>query len=97
MLTIEQIKDTVTDYFKDKPVKKIYIFGSYARGEAREDSDIDLGIELEDVKMSLWQYIGMAMGLEEIIHTKIDLVEIKLMHNWVKRGFDKDKKEIYSA
>ena len=97
MLTIEQIKDTVTDYFKDKPVKKIYIFGSYARGEAREDSDIDLGIELEDVKMSLWQYIGMAMGLEEIIHKKIDLVEIKLNHNWVKRGFDKDKKEIYSA
>jgi predicted nucleotidyltransferase len=32
MLTVQQIKDTVTDYFKDKPVKSVYLFGSYARG-----------------------------------------------------------------
>ena len=97
MLTVQQIKDTVTDYFKDKPVKKVYLFGSYARGEAKEDSDIDLGIEMEDVKMSLWKYVGMAMGLEEALKTKLDLVEINMMHSWVKRGFEKDKIEIYIA
>ncbi len=42
MLTIQQIKDTVTDYFKDKPVEKVYLFGSYASGEAKEESDVDL-------------------------------------------------------
>lgn len=30
MLTTEQIKNVVTSYFKDKPVKKVYLFGSYA-------------------------------------------------------------------
>ena len=95
MLTIQQIKDTVTDYFKDKPVKEVYLFGSYARGEAREDSDIDLGIVMTDVRMSLWKYAGMALGLEERLKNKIDLVEINLMHSWVKRNFEKEKIVLY--
>ena len=97
MLTVQQIKDTVTDYFKDKPVKSVYLFGSYARGDAGEDSDVDLGIIMEDKRMSLWKYAGMALGLEEKLNKKIDLVEIENMHSWVKTNFDKDKMEIYHA
>lgn len=48
MLTVQQIKQTVTDDFKDKPVKKGYLFGSYARGEAKEGSDVDLIVEYDD-------------------------------------------------
>lgn len=48
MLTIGQIKRTVTDYFKDKPVKRVYLFGSYARGDADENSDVDLLVEYND-------------------------------------------------
>ncbi len=48
MLTTEQIKQTVSEYFKDKPVKKVYLFGSYARGEADENSDVDLLLEIAD-------------------------------------------------
>ncbi len=97
MLTVQQIKETVAGYFKDKPVKEVYLFGSYARGEAKEDSDIDLGIVMDDTRMNLWQYAGMALGLEESLNKRIDLVEINLMHSWVKRGFEKDKMEIYHA
>jgi len=97
MLTIEQIKATVTEYFKDKPVKEVYLFGSYARGDANEHSDVDLGITLKETKMSLWQYAGMAMGLEEILAHKVDLIQIHLMHSWVKQNFDKEKLEIYYA
>lgn len=53
MLTIEQIKATVADYFKDKPVKSVYLIGSYARGDAGEASDVDLGIIMEETKMSI--------------------------------------------
>jgi predicted nucleotidyltransferase len=97
MLTVQQIKDTVTDYFKDKPVKSVYLFGSYARGEAKENSDVDLGIIMEDTKMSLWKFAGMALGLEEKLNKKIDLIEIDLMHSWVKRNFENEKMEIYHA
>jgi uncharacterized protein with HEPN domain len=36
MLSVEQIKSVVSDYFRDKLMKKVWLFGSYARGEARE-------------------------------------------------------------
>ncbi len=85
------------DYFIDEPVKSVYLFGSYARGEAKDGSDVDLGIVMKETKMSLWQYAGMALGLEEALKEKIDLVEIELMHSWVKRNFEKDKMEIYNA
>lgn len=56
MLTIEQIRQTVSDYFKDKPVKRVHLFGSYARGEADEHSDVDLLIDL-DKKVGLQFYL----------------------------------------
>lgn len=78
-------------------MKSVYLFGSYARGEAKENSDVDLGVILEDVRMGIWQYAGLAMGLEDSLKTKVDLIEINLMHSWVKRGFEQDKIEIYHA
>lgn len=97
MLTIQQIKDTVTDYFKDKPVKEVYLFGSYARGEAKEGSDIDLGVVIERSNLNLWQYVKLAAELEERLKAKVDLVQIDLMHSWVKREFEKEKIGIYTA
>lgn len=97
MLTVQQIKDTVTTYFKDKPVKEVYLFGSYARGEAGENSDVDLGVVIERDNMSMWQYVALALGLEDVLKKKVDLVQIDLMHNWVKKNFEKEKISIYKA
>lgn len=35
------------DYLKDQPIKKAYLFGSYARGEARPESGIDILLEMD--------------------------------------------------
>lgn len=74
MLTTEQIKQTVTDYFRDKPVKKVYLFGSYARGEANENSDVDLLVDLDYSKRIGWQFYGWHEELKEIFDRKVDVV-----------------------
>jgi predicted nucleotidyltransferase len=52
-------------------VDKIGLFGSYAKGEQTEDSDIDIYVEFKhktfDNLAGLWNY------LEELYHKKIDL------------------------
>lgn len=53
-------------------VTKIGLFGSYARGEAREDSDIDLAIELEGER-PFRKFFALEFFLKENLHTKIDL------------------------
>ena len=74
MLTTEQIKQTVAAYFKDKPVKKVYLFGSYARGEANEESDVDLLVDLDYEKGAGWQFFGWDEELKKIMNRKVDVV-----------------------
>ena len=45
MLTIEEIKSRITPVIKKYPIEKVILFGSYARGDASETSDIDLVVE----------------------------------------------------
>ncbi|HXS37702.1 MAG TPA: nucleotidyltransferase domain-containing protein [Flavipsychrobacter sp.] len=99
MLTIQQIKQTVTDYFKDKPVKRIYLFGSYARGEANEKSDVDLLVEYDDSKkrLSLFDVLRFKVNLEEKLHSNVELVEEGFLFEGFKPWIEKDKIQIYSA
>ncbi len=53
-------------------LKKIGLFGSYARGEQREDSDIDLAVEIESDN-AFRSFFGLKHYLEKNLHTKIDL------------------------
>ena len=45
MKLTEQQKEIIRRFFVGKPVFRAYVFGSYARGDARENSDVDLLIE----------------------------------------------------
>ncbi len=74
MLTIEQIKHIVTDYFKDKPVKRVYLFGSYARGDADENSDVDLLVDLDRSKKVGWTFFSWLEELQSRFQSKIDLL-----------------------
>lgn len=92
MLTTEQIKRTVASYFQDKPVKKVYLFGSYARGEAKENSDVDLSVVLsDDAKITYMTLAGYLVDLEKSLERKIDLVEEKMIYKQLKPFIDSSK------
>ena len=46
-LTTQEMKSIIAEYFKTQPVLKAWIFGSYARGEERPDSDVDILVEFD--------------------------------------------------
>ncbi|TAN02170.1 MAG: nucleotidyltransferase domain-containing protein [Chitinophagaceae bacterium] len=99
MLTIEQIQKTVSDYFKDKPVKRVYLFGSYARGDANENSDVDLLVELDDSKkkVSLFELLKLNTDLEEKLNRNVQLIEEAFVYNRFLPFIQKDKIKIYEA
>ncbi len=75
MKTLEEIKTTLTKH-KEKlrqnfKVKKIGIFGSYARGEQKETSDVDVLVEFEEPVG--FAFIHLADSLEELLGIKVDL------------------------
>ena len=56
ILTKEQIENVIKIFFADKPVKIAWLFGSYARGDADEKSDVDLLVDLEKSKKGGTEY-----------------------------------------
>lgn len=73
-MDVSEIKNKILPILKGAGVKRSAIFGSTARGAAREDSDVDILVELPDDK-SLLDFVDLKIKLEEAIKKKVDLVE----------------------
>jgi len=57
-------------------IKEIGIFGSYLRGEAKEESDLDILVEFKpDAKISLLEFVKLENYLSDLLEVKVDLVE----------------------
>lgn len=96
MLTTEQIRQTVAEYFKDKPVKKVYLFGSYARGEANEESDVDLSLVInENASVTYFTLAKYLLDLEDALRKKIDIVEEAMIYEKLRPFVNKSKVLIY--
>ena len=73
MLTIDEIRSAAQDLGAQYGVEHIYLFGSYARGEATADSDVDLRLDKGQLR-GLFQLAGLQLALEDRLGTKVDLL-----------------------
>ena len=53
--------EIIQNYFKDKPVLKAYLFGSFARGDADSQSDFDILVELDYSKIVILAIVGFGI------------------------------------
>ncbi len=79
LLTVETIKQALSPLFYKYGVRKAAIFGSVARGEATESSDIDLLVEFEENR-SLLDLIGLKQDAEELLGVEVDVVTYNSLH-----------------
>jgi predicted nucleotidyltransferase len=86
----------VQKYFADKPVKKVFVFGSFARNEEKDSSDIDLIINMSHPVglITLGKYVA---DLEQITHRKVDIATQNSITPEFLSLIQHDLKEIYAA
>jgi predicted nucleotidyltransferase len=89
------INKKISDYFATQPVLKAWVFGSYARGEEREDSDIDLLVQLDESQRIGIRFFGMYADLKEILGREVDLVAEGCLMPFAEESANRDKKLIY--
>ena len=90
------MSDQISEYFKTQPVVKAWLFGSFARGEQRPWSDVDILVEFDkDYPMGLLKYAGMACDLENILGREVDLVEDGTLRPYAVNNVNREKKLIY--
>ena len=86
MLTKETInrklRETLPLLQKKYPIEKLALFGSYSRGEQKENSDIDILVEFNG--NVAWEFFDLADELKKILGQKVDLVSKKGIkpHYW---------------
>lgn len=73
VLTIKDIKKSITPIMNKYGIFDIYLFGSYARGEANESSDVDIYCEKGDIK-SFIEEEKLIENLERILNKNVDVV-----------------------
>ena len=86
----------IIEYFKTQPVVKVWLFGSFARGEENKMSDVDLLIQFDhSTPIGLFAYARMHRELEERLGCKVDLVEEGTLRPVIAAAAQKDMKMIY--
>jgi predicted nucleotidyltransferase len=92
MYTLETIMEKLRAYKPELqrkyPVSRLRIFGSYARGEATETSDIDVAVELNG-PMDL-NFVAMANEIEHLFGTKVDVVPKRFIKSIYLASVEKD-------
>ncbi len=78
---------------KKHGAKRIRIFGSYARGEARPDSDLDVIVEFYERK-SLLEIVGIEQELEDALGIKVDLLTEPSISPYLREIIEKESRVV---
>ena len=91
ILTIKQIRERIRPVVEKHHIEEVYLFGSYARGEAGPDSDVDIYCSSGDIE-TLYGEIDLIDELEQALGKKVDLVTIgSQMHEFFRKQLEEDK------
>jgi predicted nucleotidyltransferase len=82
-LLAQETKDKILSICSKYGGYNVKIFGSYARGEATENSDLDLLMDIEEGK-SLLNRIALKQELEDLLGIKVDIVKPSNLHKNIK-------------
>lgn len=78
ILSIQKIKDVCTDVFADYDIEYCYLFGSYAKGTANDNSDVDLMVKTD---ISGLKFYDLIEKLREELNKKVDLLNFEQLNN----------------
>lgn len=86
----------IANYFKTQPVLKAWLFGSFARGEEKPWSDLDILVQYDrNQPIGLLKIANMQIDLEDLLGCEVDLVEDGTLRPWAVESVNHDKKLIY--
>ena len=95
-MSTQEVRTTIADYFRTQPVLRAWLFGSFAREEQRDDSDIDILVEFDhSAPIGLFAYARMWRELKEKLGRDVDLVEDGTMRPLIAEDAYHDRQLIY--
>ena len=93
-MSTQELTKTIADYLATQPVERAWLFGSYARGDQREDSDVDILVDF-DSHVGLLRHIHIMNELQDLLNKQVDLVTNGTLLPFAEETANRDKRLIY--
>lgn len=91
---VSMIRSVIAEVAPRYNINRVYLFGSFARGEADEDSDIDLCLETFS-PFSYWDAAGVGYDITEALGREVDIVAEDSMFPHVRKTMLRDRILVY--
>lgn len=94
--SIDVLKEIIAPIAEKYHVSKVYLFGSYARGENNENSDIDLRIEKGELK-GMFALCGFYSEIEDALQLKVDIITTGSLEEDFLKKIEKEEVLLYAS
>lgn len=94
--TIDELKSVVAPIAKKYQIAKVYLFGSFARGDYDEQSDIDIRIEKGKMK-GMFALCGFYTELSEALERKVDVLTTGSLSDEFLESIKEDEVMLYAG
>lgn len=94
MDTIRNIQDKIAPVCRQYGIDKVFLFGSYVRGEATEQSDVDLRVDLGGNLKGL-EVAGFYADMEDALGRRIDIMTTRQLSEQFLRSIEREEVQIY--
>ena len=93
---LKKYKAKIKPIAKRMGVKYLAVFGSFARGEAKKKSDVDILVDFEK-QVTFDGYFDIEFALEDVFERKVDLITREGLSKYVKPLIQKDLSVMYGV
>ncbi len=93
-LTIAKLKEHEAE-LKQLGVEHLYLFGSTARDEARNDSDVDLFFDHPEGSLGLFELMGIKDAAERILGCKTDIMTRRSLHRILRPKIEAAAQQVF--
>jgi len=77
-------------------VAHLYLFGSTARGDARDGSDVDLFVDLKkDARVSLFEMVDLKNYLSRLLHAPVDVFPREGLHRVIRADVEREAVRVF--
>ena len=88
--TIKRLEKAAPGIRENFGVKRIGIFGSFARGEQTRKSDVDVLVDFAQGYATLHNFIGLADYLEALFKRKVDLITVEGVDKYIRHRVEEE-------
>ena len=104
--TLDEIARCIRPVAERYRLRAVYVFGSYARGEAGEDSDVDLLVDTDGANLkTLFALGGLYSDLEDALEKELSLVTVESLEQpcrmesdiYFRENVTRERRKIYAV